>query len=385
MREGWETKPLGEVCSFLNRGISPRYIETGGICVLNQKCIRDHRVSYAASRRHDRAEKKVGNERLIQAGDVLVNSTGTGTLGRVAQLREAPPEPTTVDSHVTIVRPKPGNFYPEFFGYMLLVIEDDIKDAGEGCGGQTELARSSLAERFFVRYPKSIAEQKRIVDLLDEAFAGIATAKGNAEKNLENAHAIFESHLQSVFTLRDSGWVETTVDKISFNLDSKRVPITKNVRTSGKYPYYGASGIVDYVGDYIFDGDTLLVSEDGANLLARSTPIAFSVSGKYWVNNHAHILKFENMATQRFTEFYLESIKLDEYITGAAQPKLNQKALNSIPIPIPKSVDEQAKIVESVKSLQEETQHLARLYVQKLAALDALKKSLLHDAFRGKL
>jgi len=83
------------------------------------------------------------------------------------------------------------------------------------------------------------------------------------------------------------------------------------------------------VDDYIFDGDTLLVSEDGANLLARSTPIAFSVSGKCWVNNHAHILKFEKMATQCFVEFYLKSTLLDGYITGAAQPRLNQKALNS--------------------------------------------------------
>ena len=162
-------------------------------------------------------------------------------------------------------------------------------------------------------------------------------------------------------------------------------PVTKGVN-SGKLNWRGgASGIVDYVAEYIFDGDTLLVSEDGANLLARSTPIAFSVSGKYWVNNHAHILKFENMATQRFVEFYLESIKLDDYITGAAQPKFNQKALNSIPIPIPKSVEAQAKIVESVESLQEETQRLARLYERKLAALEALKQSLLHQAFTGAL
>jgi type I restriction enzyme S subunit len=242
-----------------------------------------------------------------------------------------------------------------------------------------------LAEKFSVHYPESFPEQQRIVGILDEAFDGIATAKANAEKNLQSARALFESHLQSVFTQRGEGWVETTVDQISTNLDSKRVPITKSDRTSGEYPYYGASGIVDYVGNYIFDGDTLLVSEDGANLLARSTPIAFSVSGKYWVNNHAHILKFANMATQRFVEFYLESTKLDEYITGAAQPKLNQKALNSIPILIPKSVEAQAKIVESIESLQEETQRLESLYQQKLVALDALKKSLLHQAFTGQL
>jgi type I restriction enzyme S subunit len=141
-----------------------------------------------------------------------------------------------------------------------------------------------------------------------------------------------------------NGWLTKTLDQISTNLDSRRVPITKGVRASGKYPYYGASGIVDYVGDYIFEEDTLLISEDGANLLARSTPIAFPASGKYWVNNHAHILKFENLTTQRFVELYLESIPLDDYITGAAQPKLNQKALNSIPIPAP-PLPEQQRIV----------------------------------------
>ncbi len=141
-----------------------------------------------------------------------------------------------------------------------------------------------------------------------------------------------------------NGWQTKTLDQISTNLDSRRVPITRGVRSVGKYPYYGASGIVDYVADYIFDENALLISEDGANLLARSTPIAFPVSGKYWVNNHAHILKFENPATQRFVELYLESIPLDDYITGAAQPKLNQTALNSIPIPFP-PLPEQQRIV----------------------------------------
>jgi type I restriction enzyme, S subunit len=131
------------------------------------------------------------------------------------------------------------------------------------------------------------------------------------------------------------GWETKTLDQISTNLDSRRVPITKSAREGGEYPYYGASGIVDYVADYIFDEDALLISEDGANLLTRSSPIAFAASGKYWVNNHAHILKFESSSTQRFIELYLESIPLDDYITGAAQPKLNQKALNSIPIPVP--------------------------------------------------
>lgn len=264
---------------------------------------------------------------------------------------------------------------PKFFYYQLQTAQLDSLGYAR---------HYKLLKELQINYPDK-AEQHRIVALLDEAFDGIATAKANAEKNLKNARALFDSHLHSVFTEWGEGWVETTIDKISTNLDSKRIPITKSDRKSGEYPYYGASGIVDYVADYIFDGDALLVSEDGANLLARSTPIAFSVSGRYWVNNHAHILKFEHMATQRFVEFYLASIRLDEYITGAAQPKLNQKALNFIPIPIPVAIDTQKLIVERIESMQEETQRLESLYQRKLAALDALKQSLLHQAFSGAL
>jgi type I restriction enzyme S subunit len=275
---------------------------------------------------------------------------------------------------VKILQPK-GFLCPKFFFYQLRTAE--FPSLGYA-------RHYRLLKETEISFPP-LPEQQRIVALLDEAFAGLATAKANAENNFRNARALFESHLQSVFSERGEGWVEKTLDKISTNLDSRRIPITKNVRSSGEYPYYGASGIVDYVADYIFEGDNLLVSEDGANLLARSTPIAFSVTGRYWVNNHAHILHFESMATQRFVEFYLDSIKLDEFITGAAQPKLNQRALNAIPIPIPESVEEQARIVNGVESLQEETQRLTRLYERKLAALEELKKSLLHQAFNGEL
>jgi type I restriction enzyme S subunit len=132
--------------------------------------------------------------------------------------------------------------------------------------------------------------------------------------------------------------------ELAENLDSKRKPITSGLREAGNIPYYGASGIVDYVKDYIFDGDFLLVSEDGANLLARNTPIAFSISGKTWVNNHAHVLKFDTYAERRYVEHYLNSIDLITYISGAAQPKLNKKNLESIRVPNP-SLEEKERIV----------------------------------------
>lgn len=144
--------------------------------------------------------------------------------------------------------------------------------------------------------------------------------------------------------LRKSDAQIVTLKDICTNYDAKRRPITKNKRVSGLYPYYGASGIVDYVKDFIFDDDYLLVSEDGANLLSRVTPIAFSISGKTWVNNHAHILKFQNYITQRYVEIYLNSIDLAKYISTAAQPKLTQENLNKIEIPLP-PLEEQNRIV----------------------------------------
>ena len=120
----------------------------------------------------------------------------------------------------------------------------------------------------------------------------------------------------------------TELGGICKNLNSMRKPVTKSDREKGNYPYYGASGIVDYVSEYIFDGNYLLISEDGANLLARSTPIAFSVSGKVWVNNHAHVLEFDSCITQKFVETYINSIDISSSVTGAAQPKLNQANLN---------------------------------------------------------
>jgi type I restriction enzyme S subunit len=145
--------------------------------------------------------------------------------------------------------------------------------------------------------------------------------------------------LQYVF-----GYAVVRLNDISENFDNLRKPVTSGARVKGDVPYYGASGIVDYVKDYIFDGDYLLVSEDGANLKARVTPIAFSISGKTWVNNHAHVLRFEKYATRRFVEMYLNSIDLSSYITGAVQLKLNKRNLNKIEIPLP-SLEEQERIV----------------------------------------
>ena len=184
---------------------------------------------------------------------------------------------------------------------------------------------------------KTQAEIVRILDTFTELTAEL-TAELVAR---QQQYAYYREQLLT-FEEGEVDW--KALGSLAENLDSKRKPITSGLRESGSIPYYGASGIVDYVKDYIFDGDYLLISEDGANLTARNTPIAFSISGKNWVNNHAHVLNFETYAERRYVEYYLNSIELTPYISGAAQPKLNQKNLNSIKIPSP-SLKEQERIV----------------------------------------
>lgn len=187
------------------------------------------------------------------------------------------------------------------------------------------------------------------------------------QKIIDGARQVVENYKPSIPI--SSSWEVIPLRNLCENLDSKRIPITSSDRETGDVPYYGASGIVDYVKDYIFDEPLLLISEDGANLLARSTPIAFSISGKTWVNNHAHALKFNNIYTQRFVEFYINQVDISQYITGAAQPKLSQANLNKICIPCP-NIEVQAKIVreiESVIHIVEQNKRLIAIFEQKMA------------------
>ena len=225
----------------------------------------------------------------------------------------------------------------------------------------------------------TFSEQKRIVSRLDAAFSHIDELKANAEKQLSEARALFQKSLAKSMEPKE-GWKEKRLPDISENLDSKRVPVTKKDRENGIYPYYGASGIVDYVNDYLFDEDLLCISEDGANLLMRTYPIAFPISGKVWVNNHAHVLRFKDMSTQKFIEYYFSGIKLDEFITGAAQPKLTQKALNNIPVYIP-SLHEQQRIVERLDALSAHVRELEENQKKIISECDALKQALLRKVF----
>jgi type I restriction enzyme, S subunit len=145
-------------------------------------------------------------------------------------------------------------------------------------------------------------------------------------------------------------WRWITFKEATLNFDGQRIPVKKTERAkrSGPYPYYGASGIIDEIDDYLFDGEFLLVAEDGANLLSRSTPIAFRAAQKFWVNNHAHVVQTRDGISQAYLEYFLNSIDLKFHVTGTAQPKLTQANLNKIPVPLA-PFSEQLQIVAEIE------------------------------------
>ena len=186
------------------------------------------------------------------------------------------------------------------------------------------------------------------------------------------------------------GWEWERFGNIMINKDSERVPLSVAQRQQLKktYNYYGASGVIDKVDKYLFDKDLLLIGEDGANLINRSTPIAFIAKGKYWVNNHAHVLDVCSGMALSYVALFINAISLVDYVTGTAQPKMNQEKMNSILFAIP-PVKEQYRILEKMSKVDAFVDKYASLQT-KLDSLDnsvyeLLRKSILQEAIQGKL
>lgn len=171
------------------------------------------------------------------------------------------------------------------------------------------------------------------------------------------------------------GWEIKKLGEVCEILDHLRVPITKKDRREGCYPYYGASGVQDYIDSYIFDGRYLLVGEDGAKW-GPNDKSAYIIEGKSWVNNHAHILKINDCLSDKLVEYYLVAKDLQEFITGAIVPKLTQQALRNIPIPVP-PLPVQEQIVSELDLLS----GIIEKKREQLKELDALAQSIFYDMF----
>ena len=170
-------------------------------------------------------------------------------------------------------------------------------------------------------------------------------------------------------------WKKNKLDKVVDFFDNQRIPIDSSERKSGPYPYYGASGIIDYVDGYIFSGEYVLLAEDGANIILRSSPIAYLSKGKFWLNNHAHIMRMKT-GSNEFLIQLLEKQNYEKYNTGTAQPKLNGEVVKNITLHFP-SDDEQFAIGTLFCTLDD----LLASYKDNLANYQSLKATMLSKMF----
>ena len=367
----WKTKTLGEVTSYIAKGIPPKYVEEANddtICVLNQKCNRNFRISYDDSRLHNNAAKKGPDVKMLKPGDVLINSTGTGTAGRVAQIWDIE-APTTIDGHMILMRPT-DEIDPLYYGYAVKAFQAVIESYAEGSTGQTEINKTRLQNETIITYPVDKDEQSKIARILAAIDEKILLNE-EVNKNLfEQVRALYKDRFIDLMPFggsMPSDWHLGTVSEIIELHDSKRIPLSSRERAELDkiYPYYGATSVMDYVDRYLFDGIYLLLGEDGTVVDGQGFPILQYVEGKFWVNNHAHIITGKNGFTVELLYLLFSLTNVQSIVTGAVQPKISQANLNKVPIVIPseaelKAFDESIQpFFAEIRNLRAENDRLA--------------------------
>ena len=402
MKKGWQTKTIGDVCDVMNGGTPktgvPEYWDG------HHRWITPAEMGKRLSPYVSDTERKItdlglrdSSARMLPPNSVILSSRAP--IGHLVINTE--PMGTNQGCKGLIPR---SPIETKFLYYYLSSIVDLLNSLGTGATFK-ELSGGKLKE---VAVPvPPLAEQQRIVGLLDEAFECLATAKANAEKNLQNARALFESHLQSVFTQRGPGWVEKSFEDVCHKITDGTHHSPKrqfNGRAPGTFPYITSKNIrnnfmdlsnVAYIERVFHEevysrcqpslGDVLL-TKDGANtgnVTLNTLDEPFSLlSSVCLIKTNPTVLR------PAFLCYYLQSSaglsSIIGQMTGAAIKRIVLKDIKKAVIPFP-PLTEQENFVVKLNSLLEETQRLARIYERKHAALEALKKSLLHQAFTGEL
>ena len=246
-----------------------------------------------------------------------------------------------------------------------------------------QLRQSFLREAMQGKLVKQDKKDGNASDLLkkikEEKEKLIAEKKIRKEKELQ---PIKEEEIP--FEIPEN-WVWCRLGEMSINCDGARVPISQSDREMRKkiYDYYGASGVIDKIDGFTHEGKFLLIGEDGANLIAKSTPIAFIAEGKFWVNNHAHVLNFIDDITLRFMEYCLNAIDIKPFISGGFQPKLSQGNLNMMPIPLP-PLSEQKRIVKKLEEVMNLCEELKTTITDNQNYTNQLLQVALKDALQMK-
>jgi type I restriction enzyme S subunit len=367
-RVGWKNLKASEYVSSGIPMIAGQHIKQG-------KILWD-KVDFITNERYDESpEIQLKNNDIIFSKD--------GSLGNPAIIKNMPKK-ATINGTMMLIRlnyindnVSPNYFYQicnsQYFKKMVSLIKS---------GGTVPHIFQRDIINFTFPIPKTLEEQEKIANFLSIVDKKVENLK-NTITSLENQK---KGLLQQIFSqklrFKDKNgnnypnWEKKKLEDIAIFLDNKRKPLEQSERIHGKYPYYGASGIIDYVNNYIFDEELILLSEDGANIIDRNYPICYIATGKYWVNNHAHVLKTKSQYLNKFLCEALERLNYNKYNTGTAQPKLNQDVCRKIILSIP-CLEEQTKIADFLSAFDRKLENKKA----QLEHWQQIKKGLLQQMF----
>ena len=321
----------------------------------------------------------------LHPGDVVIGMMGS--LGH-CEVFPSDAEPGLMDSHLLRIQPNQGLLTPEYLRYILLS-DETTRQIDRLSHGSIMAGLSSRVVRRVRLFVPPLEEQRRIAETLDTIDETIQATEQVIAKLREVQEGLLQRFLPKGGLVHETadrelpeGWHFMTIDEIAVNRDGRRIPIRAEDRLErrGPYPYYGASGVIDHIDDYLFDGTYVLLGEDGENVLSRSTPLAFVVTGRSWVNNHAHVFEARAGVDSRFLALVLERTDYAGIASGSAQPKITQLGLRQMRFPMP-GYQVQTKLCERMQYIE----NSVASEIRHAGGLEAVRAGLAADLLSGRV
>ena len=390
--EGWDNFPLQDICFFQEGpGLRNWQYRDSGTKFINIRCIKDGDIdtSIAQHLSNEEVEEKYSHF-LLNEGDYVLSSSGT--IGRLALVKKHH-LPLLLNTSVIRFRSIDETRLDSLYLRHFLLSKQFFDKISEQSQGSAQVNFGPTHLKVIDALLPPLPEQKKIASILTSVDEVIE----NTQKQIDKLQDLKKATMNELLTkgighteFKDSelgripeGWSKNTINECCEILDSQRVPINSKERAKrkGKYPYYGANGVQGYIDDYIFDGDAILLAEDGGNFEQYADrPIAQWVTGKFWVNNHAHILRAKENASDKWIFYSLVHKNILKNINGGTRAKLNQSDLKEIEILLP-PISEQKRILSILTSMDKNIKEKEH----KLTQTQSLKKSLMQDLLTGKV
>ena len=368
MTSEWHEVSLRELVGYISKGIAPSYAEEASestIRVLNQKCNRNFRISYGDSRLHDTRKKKVPPERYVKPDDILINSTGAGTAGRIAQIEDVP-SATTIDGHMILIRSN-GKVTQKFLGYALKAHQWEVLQLDEGSTGQTELNRDRLLDEIMINYPVSFDEQNAIVGTLESIDRKLIVNEQLNDNLQQQAQAIYSSMF---IDNPDPAWSHghlSDLITVKYGKDHKKL-------ADGIYPVYGSGGIMRHVERPLYNKESVLIPRKGTlnNVVYVNQPF-WSVDTMFYTE-----MKLPNVA--KFVYHFVKAKDLAAMNAGSAVPSMTTDILNAMEVVIPS-----ASALEEFESLVAPMYEAMKANDVQSQALSKMRDALLPKLMSGEI